>query len=108
VNRVNQEDGYQIARALLLVGGIVALAFGATALGISLSSPRGVSGIVATPGPLLTTIVGVVAMVASSRVKEEAINVVVAVLGFIAGGIGGVLVAIAGLWAIISRYTLKG
>jgi len=104
---VNQENGYQIARALLLIGGVVALAFGATALGVNLSNTRTLSDIFAFPGPLLTTIVGVIAMVASSRVKEEAIDIVVAVLGFIVGGAGGVLVAIAGVWAIISRYTLK-
>ncbi len=105
---MNQEDGYQIARALLLIGGIVALAFGATALGVNLTTARVLSDILAFPGPLFTMIVGVVAMVASSRVKDEAINIVVAVLGFIAGGAGGVLVAIAGVWAIISRHTLKG
>ena len=58
-------------------------------------------------GPLLGVIVGVVALVASSRVKEEAIAIVMAVLGFIAGGVGGVLVAIGGIWALISRYTMK-
>ncbi len=105
---MNQEDGYQIARALLLIGGIVALAFGATALGINITGGRAFSDLLAFPGPLLTMIVGVVAMVASSRVKDEAINIVVAVLGFIVGGAGGVLVAIAGVWAIISRHTLKG
>lgn len=30
-----------------------------------------------------------------------------AVLGFIAGGVGGVLVAIA-VWAVVSRHTLEG
>jgi len=58
-------------------------------------------------GPLLGVIVGVVALVASTRIKEEAIAMVIAVLGFLAGGLGGVLVAIGGIWAIISRYTLK-
>ncbi len=93
---MNQEDGYQIARALLLIGVIVAIAFGATALGIGLTGVRAFTDLLAIPGPLLTVIVGMVALVASSRVKDEALDIVLAVLGFIAGGAGGVLVAIAG------------
>jgi hypothetical protein len=104
---MNQEDGYSIARALLLIGGIVALAFGATALGVNVTGAN-YSTLLSFPGPLLTMIVGVVALVGSSRVKDEALDIVLAVLGFIAGGAGGVLVAIAGVWAIVSRHTLKG
>jgi hypothetical protein len=105
---MDQEDGYQVSRALLLIGGIVALALGATAVGVNITNSRTYAEILSYPGPLLTMIVGVAAMVASSKVKDEALNIVVAVLGFLAGGIGGVLVAIAGVWAIISRHTLKG
>ncbi len=105
---MNQEDAYQLARAILLIGGIVAIAYGATLLGSMFTNSRAITDILAVPGPLLTVIVGVVALVASSRVKDEAIDIVLAVLGFVAGGLGGVLVAIAGIWAIISRHTLKG
>jgi hypothetical protein len=105
---MNQEDGYQISRALLLIGGIVAIAFGATALGTNLFNTRSYSDLLTFSGPLFAMIVGVVALVTSSRVKEEALDVVLAVLGFIAGGAGGILVAVAGVWAIISRHTLKG
>jgi hypothetical protein len=112
VKRVNQEDGYQIARALLLIGGIVAIAFGATALGANIFTLRTYSDFLTFSGPLFAMIVGVVALVTASRVKEEWLDVVLAVLGFMAsagaGAAGGVLVAIAGVWAIISRHTLKG
>ena len=104
---MNQDDAYSLARAILLIGGILAIAFGATALGASFTSARALSDILANPGPLLGVIVGVVALVTSSRVKDEAIAIVMAVLGFLAGGLGGVLVAIGGIWALISRYTLK-
>ncbi len=104
---MNQEDAYSLARAILLIGGIVALAYGATLLGTYFTSARPLSDILAVPGPLLGVVVGVVALVASSRIKEEAVAIVMAVLGFLAGGLGGVLVAIGGIWAIISRYTLK-
>ena len=105
--KMNQDDAYSLARAILLIGGIVAIAFGATALGASLTGTNALSSILASPGPLLGVIVGVVALVASNRIKDEAIAIVMAVLGFLAGGLGGVLVAIGGIWAIISRYTIK-
>jgi energy-converting hydrogenase Eha subunit A len=104
---MNQEDAYQLARAILLTGGIIAIAYGATALGAAATNYRAFSDTLSYPTPLLTVIVGVVALVASSRVKDEAIDIVLAVLGFLAGGLSGVLVAIGGIWALISRYTLK-
>ena len=104
---MNQDDAYSLARAILLVGGILAIAFGATALGADLLSYTAASSVFANTGPLLGVIVGVVALVASSRIKDEAIAIVMAVLGFLAGGLGGVLVAIGGIWALISRYTIK-
>ncbi len=109
VKRMDQEDGYQIARALLLVGGIVAIAFGATALGsIGTLATVSLDRLLSFSGPLFTIVVGVVALVTAGKIRDESIDVVLAVLGFIAGGAGGVLVAIAGVSAIISRHTLKG
>jgi hypothetical protein len=103
---LNQEDGYQIARALLLVGGIVAIVFGATALGANVFSVRA-ANLLTFMGPLFVTIVGVVALVTSGRVAEEPLAVVLAVLGFMSWASGGILIAIAGIWAIIARHTLK-
>jgi cytochrome bd-type quinol oxidase subunit 2 len=105
--KMNQEEAYSLARAILLIGGILAIAFGATLLGNYISSGRTFTDIFAVQGPILGVIVGVVALVASSKVRDEPIAIVLAVLGFLAGGLGGVLVAIGGIWAIISRYTLK-
>ena len=105
--KMNQEDAYSLARAILLIGGIVAIAFGATLLGSYLTNGRPLADVFAVPGPLLGVVVGVVALVSSSRVKEEPIAIVMAVLGFLAGGLGGVLVAIGGVWALITRYTIK-
>jgi hypothetical protein len=105
---MNQEDGYPISHALLLIGGIIAIAFGATALGTNIFNTRSYSDLLTFSGPLFVMIVGIVALVTQNRVKEEAMDVVLAVLGFMALGPGGLLVAIAGVWAIISRHTLKG
>jgi len=86
----------------------VAIAFGATALGTNLFSTRNYADLTTISGPLFAIIAGAVALVTSSRVNEEVIAVLVAILGFIASGWGGIIVAIAGVWAIISRHTLKG
>ena len=108
---MNQEDSYSLARAVLLIGGILAIAFGATTLGADLTSRATLSAILSDTGPLLGVAVGVIALVASSRVKDEAVDIILAVLGFLAGagaaGVGGILVAIGGIWAIVSRYTIK-
>ena len=104
---MKQDDAYSLARAILLIGGILAIAFGATTLGSNLVNYRTLGDALTNTAPLLGIIVGVVALVASSRIKDEAIAIVMAVLGFQAGGLGGVLVAIGGIWALVTRYTLK-
>jgi hypothetical protein len=83
------------------------LAFGATALGTNLFATRTYYDLLSFSGPLFTMVVGIVALVTSSRVNDEALNVVIAVMGFVAGGAGGILVAVAGVVAIVSRHTLK-
>ncbi len=102
---MNQDDGYQISKALLLIGGIVLIALGATELaGIG---GIGLGRIFGSLGPIMAVIVGAVALITASKVKDLTIDIVLAVLGFLAGGVGGVLVAIAGILAIISKHTLK-
>jgi hypothetical protein len=104
---MNQDDGYEIAKALLMIGGIVALAFGATRLG-SLGSfgTLNNAALFSLTGPLMTLVVGAVALVAAGRVTNESFSIVAAVLGFIVGGAGGVIVAIAGISAILSKHAL--
>ena len=106
---MKQEDAYSLARAILLIGGIVALAFGATAFGAQITghTTNLATAVSNDYTPLLTVVVGVVALVTSSRIKDEPIAIIMAVLGFLAGGLGGVLVAIGGVWALITRYTIK-
>ncbi|MDG6983842.1 MAG: hypothetical protein JRN28_04780, partial [Nitrososphaerota archaeon] len=79
---MKQDDAYSLARAILLIGGIVAIAYGATTLGANIASYRTLADSFANTTPLLTVIVGVVALVTSNRVKEKNIDIVLAVLGF--------------------------
>ena len=105
---MNQEDGYQISKALLLVGGIVLIVLGASELaGIGAIGIDRLFAFMGTLGPIMAIVVGAVALITASRVKDLTTSVVLAVLGLLAGGIGGALVAIAGILAIVSKHTLK-
>jgi uncharacterized membrane protein HdeD (DUF308 family) len=96
---------YSLARAVLLIGGIVAIVLGATALGDGIATYR--APVAYTP-PSLTVITGVVALAASNRTKDEAADIVLAVLGFLAGGVGGALVTAGDTWALVSKHAMKG
>ncbi|MDG6929385.1 MAG: hypothetical protein JRN39_07945 [Nitrososphaerota archaeon] len=97
---MNQEDGYEIARVLLLIGGILSLVFGATGLA------RG-GAFDGLTGPVLLLVAGVVALFATSRVRDQTIAIAVTILGLLAGGAGGTIVALAGILSIVSRHALK-
>lgn len=102
---MDQNEGYEISKAILLIGGIVLIALGATE--IAGLGGIGFARIFGSLGPITAVIVGVFALVTASKIKDLTIDIVISVLGFIAGGVGGVLVAIAGILAIIFKHTLK-
>jgi hypothetical protein len=108
VKRTNQEDGYQIARALVIVGGILAMALGASDLAgvgtVGLLRAYGLGVL----GPIVAIVVGAAALVTAGKLNDQAITISLTVLGFIAGGAGGIMIAIAGILAIISKHALKG
>lgn len=107
---MNQEDGYKVARALLLVGGLVALVIGAVELAninmVRLFTTASTATTIDLFGPTMLIVVGVIALVTSSRVSDEPLDIVLAVLGILAGGAGGAIVAIAGILAIVSKHAL--
>jgi hypothetical protein len=90
-----------------MVGGIVALVFGAASLGSMGVSTLTNPSLFRLTGPLMTLVVGAVALLTSSRISEEPFAVVAAVLGFIVGGEGGVLIGVAGISAILSKHALS-
>ena len=69
---------------------------------------RGLSDLTSISGPLFTIVVSIIALVTANRVRDEPVNFILAVLGFIAGGAGGALVAVAGISAVISRHAPTG
>ncbi len=110
MKRLNQQDAYKVARALLLVGGLLSLVLGA----IGLANVNVLRALAASSapssldlfGPTMLVVVGIVALATANKVEDEPVDIVLAVLGILAGGVGGVLVAIAGISAIVSKHTL--
>lgn len=94
----------------MLVGGIASLVVGA----IGLANANLVRAITSTSagtnldlfGPTMFIVVGVVGLATAGRVEDEPLDIVLAVLGILAGGVGGALVALAGISAIVSKHAL--
>ncbi len=103
---MEQDDGYQISKILLIIGGIIALVLGATSI-----AQIGFRGFATTTfglySSLLLLAVGIIALVSVNWIKSQTTAIALALLGFIAGGVGGILVAIGGIVSVLSKHTLK-
>jgi len=94
-----------LAYILALVGGIVMiilslLGFLSYAVTIPFQSPLGGffgSGII-------TLILGVIAIVLSKKASELVFSIVLIIVGYLGGGIGGLLVLIGGILGLVSRF----
>jgi len=94
-----------LAYILALVGGIVMiilslLGFLSYAVAIPFQSPLGGffgSGII-------TLILGIIAVVLSKRASELVFSIVLIIVGYLGGGIGGLLVLIGGILGLVSRF----
>ena len=91
-----------VARILVLIGGILLILFGLfTVLGGSFESRYlGIS----ISGSIFGIIVGLVALYGHKRIGEPVWAVILAVLGYFAGGIGGLLVLLGSLIALIMHF----
>lgn len=91
-----------LARILVLIGGILLILFGlVTVLGGSLESRYlGIS----LSGSIFGLAVGLIALYGHSRIGEIVWAVVLAVLGYFAGGLGGLLVLLGSLIALIMHF----
>ncbi len=91
-----------VARILVLVGGLLLILFGLfTVLGGSFESRYlGIS----ISGSIFGIGVGIVALYGHSRIGEVIWAVILLVLGYFAGGIGGLLVLLGSLVALIMHF----
>lgn len=98
---MNQQELNGIARALLLAGGVVAIALGGLEL---LGAAIRLSGLGAIR-PIFGVVVGVLALATMNQVKSEAIQLVLIVLGLISGNAGGYLITLAGIIGLVAKYS---
>jgi hypothetical protein len=90
---------------LALVGGVIMILFSLAAMlsfviQIPFRSP--ITGYFGEG--VISLILGVVAVVGSKRANELIWAVVLIVIGYLGGGIGGLLILIGGLLGLLSRY----
>jgi hypothetical protein len=96
---------WKLGRLLALVGGVVIIVLSLAALAnfplyLPIHVPlAGYFGI-----GIVSLILGVVAVFGSKRVNELMWGVVLMVVGFLTGGVGGLLALIGGLVGLLSRY----
>jgi hypothetical protein len=90
---------------LAIVGGILMIIFGLLSLvGYAISIPfhNPIGGFFGSG--IITIILGIVAVVGSKRVSELIWAIVLIIVGFIGGGIGGLLVLIGGILGLLSHF----
>lgn len=96
---------WKLGYVLALVGGIIIIVLSLAALAhfplqLPFRSPlAGYFGI-----GVISLILGVVTVFGSKRVNELVWGIVVMAVGFLSGGIGGLLALIGGLVGLLSRY----
>jgi hypothetical protein len=96
---------WKIGYILALLGGIVIVVLSLASLAhyplylpiqVPLSSYIGIG--------VISLILGVVAVFGSKRVNELVWGIVLMAIGFLAGGVGGLLALVGGLVGLLSRY----
>jgi len=96
---------WKVGYGLALLGGIVIIVLSLAALAhyplyLPIQVPlAGYFGI-----GLISLILGIVAVFGSKHVNELIWGVVLLIVGFLAGGVGGLLAIIGGLVGLLSRY----
>jgi hypothetical protein len=104
-NLVKQHGLAQVAYYLALIGGVLLVLFSLLALvGHAISLPS-VPLVGMTFGfAFLPLILGIVAIILAKRVTELLWAIVLIVVGFLGGGIGGILVLLGGLLGLILHF----
>lgn len=98
---VVSELGYVLA----LVGAIVMILLSlASFFGVAITLPFRVPMAAMFSSALIGLILGVVAFVGSKHVRELIWAVVLLVIGYIGGGLGGIMILAGGLLGILSRF----
>lgn len=98
---VVSELGYVLA----LVGAVVMILLSlASFFGLAIALPFQVPIAAMFGSAIIGIILGVVAFIGSKHVRELVWAVVLLVIGFVGGGLGGIMVLLGGLLGILSRF----
>jgi hypothetical protein len=97
-----------LARVLFLLGGLVLILGAVLQVGVGLSglldfAPR-IPSLGSLVGLLLAVIVGILALAGIGQVSNPAWSIVLLILGFLAGGLGGILVMIGAIIALVAVF----
>ncbi len=97
---------HQLAYYLVLIGGILLIVFSLLGLvGVAISIPFHSSlGGMNFGFALLPLILGIIAVVGAKHASELLWAIVLIIVGYIAGGIGGLLVLIGGIIGLLTRF----
>ena len=97
----------RVGQILVLVGGIITLIFALIGwIGVSVSFVRmpGMGGIGAGfLGLIIGLICGLIAIFGSKRAGDLVWSIILIIVGIVAGGIGGILVVIGAIIALVGR-----
>ena len=99
---------YSLARLLLIIGGLVLI------LGAVLDVVGGLRGLFDLTfripsldfltGLVIAIIAGIVAFAGAGQIKNPALNIILLILGYLAWGIGGILIILGALVALVTRF----
>ncbi len=101
----NKNELRRAAYYLVLIGGILLVVLTLLALAGSISLPFNVPLRAMTFGfAFLPLILGIVAILVAKRVTQLEWAIILIIVGFLGGGIGGILVMLGGLLGLLSRF----
>ena len=107
---VRRSELWSLAKFLVLVGGIVLLVTGLVELlsgGVSLLAESVLNGVGGIGEGVVKVVVGLIGLLAYRFLKSLAWTIVVLILGIIAGGLGGVLLLLGAVVALVATFVRR-
>jgi hypothetical protein len=97
-----------LARVLFLVGGLLLILGAALQLGVGLTGLSDfafrIPSLGSVVGLIIAVLAGLLALAGIGQVSNAAWDIVILILGFLAGGLGGILVIIGALIALVAIF----
>ena len=107
---VRKSELWSLAKVLVLVGGIVLLVTGLLQVlsgGVSLLAESLLNGVGGVGEGMVKVVVGLIGLLAYRFLRSIAWTIVVLVLGIIAGGLGGVLLLLGAIVALVGTFVRR-